>query len=186
MVIALKLISAADRRYSPQRYRHHSIDDDFGSVHNYGSGYTYGGYNYEKYGNHCRSQPSLFKDGKYTHPNARYGGQSQPPMNGGFSPYSAYDYGYDYYGGDSCYGSFGRPPPGSKRDRASKQVGSSGKLDREKDVMPKEPPGLAKKELDSIGDDFVSTTAFVLWKLHGTCAICRSLFSWQHSLHGSN
>jgi len=68
-----------DRRYPPQKFRHHSVDDDYYGYGCYG-GY-YEGYGYDKYvGPHYRSHPGLYQDGKYTHPNARYG-QTGPQVS---------------------------------------------------------------------------------------------------------
>ena len=65
--------SLADRRYSGPKFRHHSVDDDYYNRPPYGA-YPpyYNGYDYDKYGNGYRSHPSLYHDGKYQHPNARY------------------------------------------------------------------------------------------------------------------
>ena len=65
--------SFVDRRYTGPKFRHHSVEDDYYSGPPYGA-YPpyYNGYDYDKYGNGFRSHPSLYRDGKYQHPNARY------------------------------------------------------------------------------------------------------------------
>lgn len=97
-----------DRRYPPQKFRHHSVDDDYYSPYG-GYPHYYNGYNYEKYSSHYRSQPQLYREGKYQHPNARYSqvaGMYPPPPPPPY-PYDPY---YDYYGGE-----YYPPPPGYMR-----------------------------------------------------------------------
>jgi len=114
-----------ERRYSPQKFRHHSMDDEY-----YGTAYggypCHNGYNYDKYSNHYRSQPTLYRDGKYQHPNARYG-----QMNGAYPPY--FDPYYDYYhGGDPYYNGYQRPSGGNggKRLYTDKETHPAGRGDK--------------------------------------------------------
>lgn len=148
-----------DRRYPPpQKYRHHSVDDDYYNPAYAGYGY-YNGYSYDKYGNHYRSQPTLYsrptvgRDGKYHHPNARYSqpGQPGPPMNGGgYPPY--YDYPYDYYHGDPYYSNYNHPPTSHKRPYHEKEhKGKGGK------ALESKPAGQAGKPgTENLEEEFPS------------------------------
>ncbi|KAK3584828.1 hypothetical protein CHS0354_006247 [Potamilus streckersoni] len=79
------------------KFRHHSVDDDY-YAYTYDPYSYYNGYGYEKFGMQYTSQPSLFRgpggprDGKYQHPNARFG-----QLNGAFPGYYEMTP-YDYYG----------------------------------------------------------------------------------------
>ncbi len=65
------MILFLERRYPAQKFRHHSVEDDYYSPGYGGYPPYYNGYDYDSY--HYRSQPSLYRDGnKYQHPNARY------------------------------------------------------------------------------------------------------------------
>ncbi|XP_074640220.1 vasculin-like protein 1 isoform X2 [Tubulanus polymorphus] len=83
------------RRGQQQRHRHNSVEDDYFNHYPYGYFPAYG--SFDKYGNHYRSQPMLyrptFRDGKYQHPNARF---SQVPMTPG-APLPYYEYPYEFY-----------------------------------------------------------------------------------------
>ncbi|GFS14918.1 vasculin-like protein 1 [Elysia marginata] len=78
------------KRFPPGqgKYRHHSVDDDYYG-YSYGYGYYPPDYNYEKYGMHYSSQPSLARrDGKY-------GPGRFPPGGADFSPpYELYEPSY--------------------------------------------------------------------------------------------
>ena len=75
-----KYLYVVGKRFPPgpsNKFRHHSVDDDY-----YAYGYPYGYYNgngyHDKFGMHYSSQPSLVRpggqrDSKYQHPHARYG-----------------------------------------------------------------------------------------------------------------
>ena len=64
------------KRFPPgqsNKFRHHSVDDDYYAYYNY---YNYG--YHDRYGMQFSSQPSLVRNGvqrdsKYQHPHARYG-----------------------------------------------------------------------------------------------------------------
>ncbi|KAK2183752.1 hypothetical protein NP493_297g03009 [Ridgeia piscesae] len=137
-----------DRRYPPQKFRHHSVDDDYYGYGCYG-GY-YEGYGYDKYvGPHYRSHPGLYQDGKYTHPNARYG-QTGPQVNGGgaYPPYYG-PYMYDYYQGGPYYGNY---PTNKRRPMVDKSDGRyrNGRERRHSDSRS----GGSKQ--NSLDDDFPS------------------------------
>ncbi|KAL5017052.1 hypothetical protein ScPMuIL_006641 [Solemya velum] len=109
------------------KFRHHSIDDDYYAFP-YGYGY-YDSYGYD--GMHYNSQPSLFRpnlrDGKYQHPNARFG-----QVNGAYHGY--YDlYPYEYYHGDPYYSSYPGNRGGSKRSYYEKEGRSNSKEGKEKE-----------------------------------------------------
>ncbi|XP_046334131.1 vasculin-like protein 1 isoform X2 [Haliotis rufescens] len=149
------------KRYPPGqgKYRHHSVDDEF-YPYPYGHYGYYNGYSgYDKFGMQYSSQPSLFRpprDGKYQHPNTRFG-QPDPvffqQLNGGYPP-GYYDlYPYDYYPGEPPYYP-GYPPHPNKRSYYNKESRSNSKESKEKE-------GADKKEKEGekeppFSDDFPS------------------------------
>lgn len=120
---------------SSNKFRHHSVDDDYYAYAYSPYGY-YNGYPYpDKYGMHYSSQPTLLRsngqrDTKYQHPHARYGtGQG---MNVGYPPYYDFIPPYEYYSNDPYY----NYPPGrtnSKRTYYEKEGRSNSKEGKEKE-----------------------------------------------------
>ncbi|KAH3694677.1 vasculin-like protein 1 [Dreissena polymorpha] len=147
------------KRFPPgptNKYRHHSVDDDYYAYYN---GYPYyPGYSYHdiKYGMHYSSQPTLVRangqrDTKYQHPHARYGvGQG---MNVGYPPY--YDFlppFENYYSDREYYNNNNYPSQrgSSKKSYYEKDGRSNSKEGKEKDERK-------EKETDKpFKDDFPS------------------------------
>ncbi|KAL4237022.1 hypothetical protein ACF0H5_005406 [Mactra antiquata] len=125
------------KRFPPSnnKFRHHSVDDDY-YAYNYGPYGYYNGYSYhDKYGMHYSSQPSLLRSGgqrdsKYQHPHARYGaGQG---MNVGYPPYYDFLPPYEYYGNDPYY-NYPQGRGNSKRSYYEKDGRSNSKEGKDKD-----------------------------------------------------
>ncbi|RUS89429.1 hypothetical protein EGW08_002802 [Elysia chlorotica] len=118
------------------KYRHHSVDDDYYG-YSYGYGYYSPDYNYEKYGMHYSSQPSLARrDGKY-------GPGRFPPGGADFSPpYELYE--PSYHPNMSRRGYYDNHMNGRDYDMKSRERGHP----RDKNFSDDFPSLVAKGEQD--------------------------------------
>ncbi|KAL3868179.1 hypothetical protein ACJMK2_041011 [Sinanodonta woodiana] len=137
------------------KFRHHSVDDDYYAYTYDPYGY-YNGYGYEKFGMHYTSQSSIFRgpgaprDGKYQHPNARFG-----QLNGAFPGY--YEMApYDYYS-EAYYNGYTSARPqqttNSKRGYLKEEGRSNSKEGKDKEGEKKDKDSDKDKPFN---DDFPS------------------------------
>ncbi|XP_052775113.1 vasculin-like isoform X2 [Mya arenaria] len=141
------------KRFPPgpsNKFRHHSVDDDYYAYYN--AGY-YNGYGYhDRFGMHYSSQPTLVRNGqrdsKYQHPHARYGASQN--MNVPYPPYYDFIPPYDYYN-DPYYPNY-PTRGGSKRAYYEKEGRTNSKEGREREER-KERDGEKEKPFN---DDFPS------------------------------